>query len=224
MMKELKQQTRAWISPSMKRPADEDENFRSLESLARADTELFGSLLNFADETLGGGCGRTFSHESADQVILIPLAGLIEVVSGDREPVLLQAGEIMTLHDERDSRLTISNPYVDRLVNYLRIVLTGSRKSNGSTRKASFELTQRNTLQPVLDATGVNVFIGCFNGRSDTLFNTSGDKRIFCWVVQGAFEVQERLLEARDGLLLGNTAMLEMEALSYDAIILLLEF
>lgn len=43
------------------------------------------------------------------------------------------------------------------------------------------------------------------------------------FVLQGTFEVENRLLEAKDGLALWNTANIELEALSNEAILLLLE-
>ena len=43
------------------------------------------------------------------------------------------------------------------------------------------------------------------------------------FVIEGAFEVQGTLLHARDGLALWGTDKLEKEALSNDAIILLIE-
>lgn len=46
---------------------------------------------------------------------------------------------------------------------------------------------------------------------------------LFVFVVQGAFEVQYRLLEGGDGLALWALSQTEIEALSDEAILLLLE-
>lgn len=46
---------------------------------------------------------------------------------------------------------------------------------------------------------------------------------IFIFVIEGIFEVQNRLLHARDGLSLTDIDTVELEALSNDAVILLLE-
>jgi redox-sensitive bicupin YhaK (pirin superfamily) len=43
------------------------------------------------------------------------------------------------------------------------------------------------------------------------------------YVIEGAFEVQYRLLHARDGLALWEAERVEWEALSNDAILLVLE-
>jgi hypothetical protein len=66
--------------------------------------------------------------------------------------------------------------------------------------------------------------IGKFDGRKEgTHIVTDAGKGIFVFVIEGAFEVQNRLLQLRDGLALWNTASIEFEALSNDAILLLLE-
>lgn len=52
----------------------------------------------------------------------------------------------------------------------------------------------------------------------------SEQNSLFVFIIQGVFEVQGRLLHARDGLGLWNEANeIELEALSNDAIILLIE-
>jgi quercetin 2,3-dioxygenase len=46
---------------------------------------------------------------------------------------------------------------------------------------------------------------------------------MFVYILEGAFEVQYRLMEKGDGLALLNTRNMEIEALSNDAIILILD-
>jgi redox-sensitive bicupin YhaK (pirin superfamily) len=46
---------------------------------------------------------------------------------------------------------------------------------------------------------------------------------LFVFVIEGAFEVEGRLLHERDSLALWETGKAEMEALSNDAIILVIE-
>ena len=69
-----------------------------------------------------------------------------------------------------------------------------------------------------------SIAIGKFDGRREAnyLLKNKGTD-LFVFVIEGAFEVQGTLLHARDGLALLDTEGTEMEALSNDAIILLLE-
>lgn len=46
---------------------------------------------------------------------------------------------------------------------------------------------------------------------------------LFIFVIEGAFEVQGRLLHARDGLALWDIEAAEMEVLSNDAVIMVIE-
>jgi len=46
---------------------------------------------------------------------------------------------------------------------------------------------------------------------------------VYVFVIEGAFEVQNRLLHARDGLSLSSATEVEFEALSNDAMLLILE-
>ncbi len=64
-----------------------------------------------------------------------------------------------------------------------------------------------------------------FAGRKEAVYKISRQKNsVFAFVIQGAFEVQGRLLHARDGLgLWDDTNLIELEALSNDAIVLLVE-
>jgi redox-sensitive bicupin YhaK (pirin superfamily) len=67
--------------------------------------------------------------------------------------------------------------------------------------------------------------IGQFRGRQEARYQLSHKTHgLFVFVIEGAFEVQGRLLHPRDGLAFWNVAEpAELEALSNDAIILLME-
>ena len=62
------------------------------------------------------------------------------------------------------------------------------------------------------------------NGRSEVVYKPSAlNNCFFAFVIQGAFEMEGILLHARDGVAFWNYEQAEIEALSNDAIILLLE-
>jgi hypothetical protein len=61
-------------------------------------------------------------------------------------------------------------------------------------------------------------------GRQEDIYHLKNpDHGLFVIFIEGAFEVQNRLMEARDGLSLQNPGKLEFESLSNDAIILIIE-
>ena len=67
-------------------------------------------------------------------------------------------------------------------------------------------------------------FIGLYEGRKEQEYtlHTKGSS-IFGMVINGAFEFQNRLLEARDAILLNEIETLEFEALSENALLIFLE-
>ena len=83
------------------------------------------------------------------------------------------------------------------------------------------------SINPVKNAELKNllVSIGKFSGRREAVYKMkSAQSNLFVLVIEGAFEVQGRLLHAKDGLALWNEpGEIEMEALSNDAIIFLIE-
>ncbi len=51
----------------------------------------------------------------------------------------------------------------------------------------------------------------------------SSANSLYTFIVDGAFEIEGRLMHARDGLALWNTEKIELEALSNNAIVVVLE-
>ena len=88
-----------------------------------------------------------------------------------------------------------------------------------------FNLENKNQLLSIQTPLSKNAFfIGQYGGREEdeyVLKNFSNS--VFVFVVEGAFEVANRLLETRDGMALSHIETVEFEALSHDAILLLLE-
>ena len=68
------------------------------------------------------------------------------------------------------------------------------------------------------------ISIGKYGGRSEGIYQSRKNVRgVFAFVVEGAFEVQNWLIEKRDGLALWNLTEVEFEALSEGAVLLLIE-
>lgn len=66
--------------------------------------------------------------------------------------------------------------------------------------------------------------IAKFSGRQTAVQSfRDNTKAVFCFVIEGAFKLEERLLHAKDGLALWNSRQADMEALSNDAIVFLVE-
>jgi len=88
--------------------------------------------------------------------------------------------------------------------------------------------THLNSLANVLPVHGQEypfcIYIGKFSGRGETTYNSRFKKNcVFLFIIEGAFEVEGRLLHAGDGLAIRDEKETGIEALSNDAILLLLE-
>jgi hypothetical protein len=144
----------------------------------------------------------------------------------------LDVGQSQLLFLPKNSMLQISNPYEIEPINFMHLWLgPASQQIRYRTARAvDFDLTTDiNRLIPLNSAeeTGEQInpiFLGMFEGRHEGTYRLNNPgKGIFAYVLTGAFEVQNRLIQPHDGLALWNIEELEFEALSNQAIIILAE-
>jgi len=195
--------------------------------------EPFGNLHAFNDDTLATGKSFKMQLEENTEVILIPVVGAIEYRNGLGKTGILEAGQMQVFSASKGMEYEISNPYETELVNFLQIFLINNQQPFiPNVQEITIDLETRNQLfllfSPKQKGMTINQeafgFIGKYSGRQEDVYHlTNPDHRIFVFIIEGAFEVQNRLLEARDGLSLWNLSKLEFEALSNDAIILIIE-
>lgn len=186
--------TDAVIYLSGARTVAQDPTHRSYQTLKTP----FRSLKALNDDTLAGG--SFVQYQST--VMLIPLVG--DIITDQR----ISPGQLQIIHNP-----TIRNPYQEELINYLLIGI----EAQPVVVDFSFE---QNSLTKLV---GGN-YIGKFDGRRDCVHKLSKEAYgAFVFILEGAFEVQNRLLHPRDGLALWNLDGVEFEALSNEGILLLIE-
>lgn len=173
-------------------------------------------------------------------VMLLPVTGGLEykspMASGFLEP-----GQVGLLLMTAGMNYTISNPYDTESINFLQMWLAKPfRDFSPAFSLHQFDLTRKNTLLPIMgtgdgetdNEAGHSIFIGQYDGRQDGLYSItprtndrSRGNPIFVFVLQGAFEVANRLLQEQDGLALmyEQAGVLDFEALSNDAILLIFD-
>lgn len=205
------------IFPAGERAHTETEWSRSCNTLKHGP---FGQLYQLNDDTLAGG--KTTAQIIAEDtvMVLLPTVGAIHV--GD---VLLEAGEVQVTYVQKGTTVTISNPYEHELVNYLQLFFTNNTGTREEQVLYAFDLdAAQNKLLDLFAANQVFASIGKFSGREEAVYETyQPGNGVFVFVIQGAFEVQYRLLEGRDALALWDVERIEIEALSNEAIILVVE-
>ena len=227
-------QTDAQIYLQSLRGEFQTDGFRSFrtfnfEEYLAPDRGPLGTLEVLNDETLMPECSCELRVQELCQVILLPVVGAIEVEEKGREPRFVNSGEALFFQASPEHIYTITNPYPDEPINYLQIrvgdnpLISTPMSLSGIT--VQFDLSEKNVLLPVRGYNGssAHLFIGQYDGREEGIFTSwNADHSAFIFVIEGAFEVQNRLLERRDGLALGNAEAIEFEALSNGAILLVI--
>jgi quercetin 2,3-dioxygenase len=224
----MHQKEEAIIYLEAQRGISQTDWFRSFHTFnfgayQREDRTPFGALQVFNDDTLVAGKSLTMQVEQEAMVILLPIVGGIEV-ENDVHHDFVGAGEALVFNAHEGITYQIGNPFEQELVNFLQIWLFSKHTTAvaNQTIKVAIDINNpKNQLLPILDQV---CYIGQFDGREEGVYTAKAANRgIFIFVIEGAFEVQNRLLHSRDGLSLTNTKTVDFEALSNHAIILFVE-
>jgi quercetin 2,3-dioxygenase len=190
--------------------------------------EPFGALQLLNDDILRAGASMTMLVENATDVMLLPITGSLGYQVGALPEDFMEPGQVGILSLSAGNSYTISNPYETESINCLQFWFTNTAASSAITSQTSFDLTNQNRLLPIFGATDSanHVFVGRYGGREECAYQlTNLANGLFVFVIQGAFDVANRLLQEKDGLSLVNLTggKVEFEALSDDAILLLIE-
>lgn len=185
----------------------------------------FGRLRVFNDDTLAGGKSLKMQVDNNIDVILLPLVGALEYKPASEETGLLEAGEVHIFSAAKGTEYEITNPYSEELINFLQIWVQNNDPSfEDKSITGSFDFEQKNQLLPLFSTQAYGM-IGKFGGREEGIYKVMYPEPhgVFVFVIDGAFEVQNRLLHPRDGLSLAHITEIDFEALSNNAILLVLE-
>lgn len=223
-------QTEGQIYLSSARGVTNRKTFRSFHtfnygSYFDENRKPFGSLIACNDDTLAAGNAIIANVDRNLDVVIIPIVGKIEVKDNQDKQYFVDAGEVLILKLKKEDYYQVSNPFSSELVNFLQIwIEKDSTNVNSSGFNISFDLDgNKNQLQAI----DKNCYIGKFSGREEGFLTVDSNKGVFGFVIEGAYEFQNRLLETRDSIALWNddsqSLQIEFEALSNDAIILIVE-
>lgn len=223
-------QSEATIFLADQRGSSQTDWFRSFHTFnfgayQAENREPFGTLRVFNDDTLAAEKSLKMQLDENTDVILLPLVGAIEYRNSLGETGFIEAGQVQVFSAAKGMEYEVMNPYSDELVNFLQIWI--SRQKEQFTVKItqnSFDFEDENQLLPLF-STQARGMIGQFGGREEGVYTVQHPDThgVFVFVIEGAFEVQNRLLHPRDGLSLTNVTEIDFEALSNDAMVLILE-
>ena len=225
-------QTEATIYLSDQRSCIQTDTFRSFQifnfgQLFNEHKKPIGNLQTFNEDTLTAESTVEQTIEAQTTIVLLPIFGTIEVKNGfNTEGVYVTVGEAYFFTTVNEETLAISNPYDTEMVSYLQIRLQNTENQPFNSKQiTAFDFaTAKNQLLPFFSNQTNFGFIGQYDGRAESVYTLKNPRNgIFLFAIEGVFEVQNRLLHARDGLFLKDIDTIELEALSNDAVVLLLE-
>ena len=164
----------------------------------------------------------------ATYCVVVPLTG--EIGCGDAlSQEVVQVEEVWVARVPAGRAVVLTNPYPDTAVSFLHIWLADAAAPAAACAEL-FQYTFQQLESGLLEVTGGSaqlpfaLSLGRFTGRQEALYQPRRpDSLFFAYVLAGAFEIEGRLLHAKDGLALWQVAETELEALSNNALVVVLE-
>lgn len=173
------------------------------------------------DDTLAGGKSLAMTIEEPTHVLLIPVVGTVEYKDSNGNAAIVESGQVHYSLLQKRTAYTVTNPYEKELVNFLQVwIKAGNKQEKNTSQQFSFDIDANKNSLVNTGPEAVKFCIGKFDGRNETALHLNKSlNAAFVFVIQGAFETNGVLLHERDGLALWNHTVIEMEALSNEAII-----
>ena len=161
---------------------------------------------------------------SESEIFIVPLFGGVEYKDCLGNEKFIRVEQIQRFTVQKGMSYEISNPFEEN-VSYLQMGFNAKKQGfQNNSKPVDFDLTQKNQLISLFKTRNSHGFIGIYEGRKEGFYKLKNPSNvIFVFVINGAFEVENRLLESKDGLRLQEIDNIEWEALSENAILLVLE-
>jgi hypothetical protein len=173
---------------------------------------------------LPGASVRADTAGLAGQLLVLPIAGGALLTTAQESEIVLAPGCIYAVPAVEGASLTLTNPFDKETVNILLIQAPVPTAASATVQEFQLPLTVKNTLVAT-ENQALPTRVGLYDSRvKGSIPAISPDGFSLCYVINGSFEIEDRLAEHRDALLLWETPAIDFEALSETAILLYLEF
>jgi len=156
------------------------------------------------------------------QVLVMPVVGGALLTTAMEAERAVLPGSLYAV--PAGETFTLTNPFEHETVNVLLLLAPVPAAACAAVQEWELPLTAKNVLVGPANS-AVPVRVGLYDSRvKGTLSALDPTAYALCYVLNGSFEIEDRLVEHRDALLLWETPTIEFEALSETAILLYLEF
>lgn len=190
---------------------------------------LYNSVTGLQEIMLAGAAAETIQLNTSLTYLVLPVEGAVRCIT-IVDQTTIAAGQVCIISARDASELVLENPFTDYLVTILVITVVNPNPANMAAAYTYQDLNNHfNTLMPVLlqprqyNKNIMAMKLGLFNGRGEAQYTPLLNSITTVFVLQGAFEVDGRLLHQGDTLAIWDAPGIEMEALSSRAMLLLLE-
>ncbi|MEL1239951.1 pirin family protein [Flavobacterium flavipallidum] len=194
-------------------------NFDNYQEESR---KAFGSLFLFNHYILAPKQSLSIVAQKNSLHYILPLFGGIEFKDQKQNNNLLVTEQFQQVVCQEETNFEISNPF-DKNVSFLQMAFV-TKTDAYTTAFLGFNFKEKNKLIPLFENNTASAFIAQFDGRNEAHYQLKNKENgIFTFIIIGAFEFENRLLEVGDALSLKEIEAVEWEALSENAMLLIIE-
>ncbi|MEP7320479.1 MAG: hypothetical protein ABI761_01125 [Saprospiraceae bacterium] len=189
---------------------------------ATLNTDFHFSELN--ELTLGNEGSYSINLNPGYMNLILPLVG--ELITDQKNNIhSIEPGQLLNLNSNISSVIKLRNESKVETSLFLQIIYKNdSYKLTSQVHPVDIEQANQK-LHDIPISPEVSLSIGKFLGRFDYAFDIKKNERIIAYVISGVFELEHRLLEAGDVMILSGVDknQLEMESLAVESILLILK-
>lgn len=179
--------------------------------------KAFGSLFLFNYQIIAPKQRTTIVTQKDSLHYILPLYGGIQY-----QNKLIATEQIQQIVSDKETSFELSNPF-DENVSFLQIAFN-TNALNLENDLAEFDFGKKNKLISLFKNNAANAYIAQFDGRKEAYYPLKNKGNgIFVYIINGAFEFENRLLETGDALSIKEIEDVEWESLSENAMLLLIE-
>lgn len=181
----------------------------------------FGSLFLLNYHVLGPKKSTTIVCQTNSLNYILPLYGRITLKDEQQEDLILTE-QIQQIASKTATSLELSNHF-DKNISFIQIGFK-FKTTTSATSLLAFDFKKKNKLIPLFKNQTATAYITQFDVRKEGYYPLKNKENgIFVYIIQGAFEFENILLETGDALSIKETEDVEWESLSKNAMLLLLE-
>lgn len=182
--------------------------------------DAFEKLYLLNNETLSAGRSLTCEAEKNSYRLIIPMRGALKYSGTTHGAFTVEPGELLLVPASIGHTYSLINIQPDDAIQFIQMAFktTDDLSALRPNLRSMHTRSNQNRLIAAIDNREpypFDFYIGQYEGRvkGKKTWENEGNN-VFVYVVQGAIEIEERLLHAGDGLGLWDVRSIEWEALS----------